>query len=41
MQNGKGEETWKDGSGYFGEFEEGKKDGCGIYIWQDKSKYTG
>ena len=35
MQHGKGHETWKDGSEYFGEFVHGCKQGCGVYIWPD------
>lgn len=41
LQNGKGVETWQDGSTFKGEFKNGVKHGKGIYEWDDGAKYDG
>jgi hypothetical protein len=37
--NGQGIEVWSDGSYYYGNFEDGLKEGFGVYFWADGSKH--
>lgn len=41
MPNGHGEEVWKDGTVYKGDFLNGSKHGKGVYKFLDSSTYEG
>ena len=41
LEDGKGEEVWKDNSLYRGEYKEGFKEGKGLLILKDGTKYEG
>ncbi len=41
MPNGQGEEVWKDGTVYKGDFLNGSKHGKGVYKFLDSSTYEG
>ena len=41
LEDGKGEEVWKDNSLYRGEYKEGFKEGKGILILKDGTEYSG
>ena len=41
FKQGKGMESYIDGSYYKGDYYEGKKHGKGVFNWPDQSKYEG